>query len=277
MVKRVYSIILILALLACPAAADNEARRETVRLPIVMYHHISTQPARWNEYVVSVDEFASDMDYLSSHGWHSVSVRQLLDWYDGKFEMPEKPFMLTFDDGCDSTAAYAEPILAEHGFTGVVAVIGSVCQRYSEFEEHEPEYSNLSWQDAAQLARRGIIEVQCHTWDMHELYPRNGCARRRGESLAPYRRALSEDLSRYLQGCEKYGVDAVPSIAFPYGSFSSDTVDVVRDMGFLAAFTCSECVNVLTGERDELFLLSRFNRPHGPGSGKFFAPWEEKS
>ena len=278
MLKRIFSIILILALLPVfPAAAEDEPEREAVRLPIVMYHHISKDPARWNEYVVSVDEFASDMEYLDSHGWQSVSVRQLLDWYDGKFEMPEKPFMLTFDDGCDSTAAYAEPIAAEHGFTGVVAVIGSVCQRYSEYDEHEPEYSNLSWQDAAQLARRGVIEVQCHTWDMHELYPRNGCARRRGESLAQYRRALSEDLSRYLQACEKYGVDAVPSIAFPYGAFNSDTIDVVRDMGFLAAFTCSEQVNVLTDEPDELFRLARFNRPHGTSSGKFFAAWEEKS
>lgn len=277
MEKRVFSIILILALLlTCTAAAEDAQEPEPVRLPIVMYHHISKDPARWNDYVVSVDEFASDMDYLAAHGWHSVSVRQLLDWYDGKFEMPEKPFMLTFDDGCDSTAAYAEPIVAGHGFTGVVAVIGSVCQLYSEFDEHEPEYDSLSWQDAAELASRGVIEVQCHTWDMHELYPRNGCARRRGEGLTQYRRTLSEDLSKYLQACEKYGVDAVPSIAFPYGSFNSDTIDAVRDMGFLAAFTCSEWTNVLTGEPDELFRLARFNRPHGVSSEKFFAGWEEK-
>ncbi len=275
--KRVFSMIICLALLLpCTASAD-EPERERVRLPVVMYHHISKDPARWNEYVISLDEFTADMDYLASHGWQSVSVRQLLDWYDGKFEMPEKPFMLTFDDGCDSTELYAEPVVAEHGFTGVVAVIGSVCQRFSEFEEHEPEYSNLSWQDAADMAERGVIEVQCHTWNMHELYPRNGCARRRGESLGEYRRALSTDLSRYLQGCEQYGVDAVPSIAFPYGAFNSDTIDVVRDMGFQAAFTCSELVNELTGDPEELFLLSRFNRPHGVSSGNFFSAWEENA
>lgn len=275
--RRVFSIIFCLALLLPCAAAADEPERESVRLPVVMYHHISKDPARWNEYVISLDEFTSDMDYLSAHGWQSVSVRELLDWYDGKFEMPEKPFMLTFDDGCDSTELYAEPIVASHGFTGVVAVIGSVCQRFSEFEEHEPEYSNLSWQDAADMAARGVIEVQCHTWNMHDLYPRNGCAKKRGESLGEYRLALSTDLSRYLQGCEKYGVDAVPSIAFPYGAFNSDTIDVVRDMGFRAAFTCSEQVNVLTGEPDELFLLSRFNRPHGVGSENFFSVWEENA
>ena len=277
MKKRVFSIILIFAVLLSFPASAEEQEPEAVRLPIVMYHHISKDPARWNEYVVSADEFAADMDYLASHGWQSVSVRQLLDWYGGNFEMPEKPFMLTFDDGCDSTAAYAEPIVAAHGFTGVVAVIGSVCQRFAGIDEHEPEYSNLSWQDASEMAARGVIEVQCHTWDMHELYPRNGCARRRGESLYEYRRALSTDLSKYLQACEQYGVAAVPSIAFPYGAFSSDTIDVVRDMGFLAAFTCSEKINLLTGEPDELFLLSRFNRPHGVGSEKFFSNWEENT
>lgn len=273
--KRVFSMFLIFAaLLSCPVRAEEP---EALRLPIVMYHHISKDPARWNEYVVSVDEFAADMDYLAAHGWHSVSVRQLLDWYEGNFELPEKPFMLTFDDGCDSTAAYAEPIVAAHGFTGVVAVIGSVCQRFSGFDEHVAEYSNMSWQDAAEMAARGVFEVQCHTWDMHGLYPRRGCARRRGESLAEYRRALSTDLSRYLQGCQQYGVAAVPSIAFPYGAFGPDTVDVVRDMGFLAAFTCSEKVNELRGEGGELFRLSRFNRPHGVGSEKFFSRWEKNA
>jgi peptidoglycan/xylan/chitin deacetylase (PgdA/CDA1 family) len=259
-------------LLSVPASAEGE---ECVSLPIVMYHHISVNSAKWNDYVVSLDEFRADMDYLASNGWHSVSVDELLSWYDGEFDMPEKPFMLTFDDGFESTLAYAEPIVADHGFTGVVAVIGSVCDKFTQYDEHYPELSNLSWEDAAAMAQRGVIDVQCHTWDMHALHPRRGCSRKSGESAEQYRQALTEDLSRFLQGCGEHGLDIAPAIAYPYGAFSGETEEIVREMGFRAAFTCDEKINRLTGDDGELYRLARFNRPHGVSSEKFFSVWEK--
>lgn len=275
MKKRLLSAFLISALLlSLPVFADREKRK--VRLPIVMYHHISVDSAQWNDYVVSVSEFESDMDYLAENGYQSISVKDLLAWYRGEFKMPEKPFMLTFDDGFESTLAYAEPIVAEHGFTGVVALIGSACEKFTQCGEHDPEWSNLSWEDAAGMAARGVMELQCHTWNMHELHPRNGCGRKKGESMSQYRLILSTDLSKFLYECEQHGLDIVPTIAYPYGAFDSDTTDVVRDMGFLAAFTCDEKINVLKGEEKELFRLARFNRPHGVSSENFFASWEEK-
>ena len=268
-----------LLLLLCMFFSGSEQVRaeegDIVRLPVVMYHHISRKPESWNNYVVSVDEFERDMRYLAENGWKSVSMRQLLDWYQGKFEMPEKAFMITFDDGFESTKAYAAPILEAYGFNAVVAVIGSVCEKFSICDEHHAELSNLSWEDAVELAQSGTFEFQCHTWDMHAYSPRFGCNKLPRESVATYRRNLSTDLSRFLTACAGRGLDILPSIAYPYGAYDSDTTDVVRDMGFLAAFTCDERVNELRGEEEELFHLARYNRPHGPGSEKFFSKWEK--
>ena len=185
--------------------------------------------------------------------------------------------MITFDDGFESTAAYAEPLLARYGFCGIVAVIGSVCEKFSGLDEHDPEHSNLSWEEAREMARRGVIEVQCHTWDLHTRRSRDGCARRSGETELAYRYALSGDLSRFLTESEKNGVELVPSIAYPFGSFDGSTTDAVRDMGFLAAFTCTEKKNCLTGDASELYDLGRYNRPHGVSSENFFRKWEENS
>ncbi len=264
-------------LLSFPQASADEKEDDVIKLPVVMYHHISKRSKAWNNYVVSPEEFTADMDYLKQNGWQSISVKNLLDWYSGKFEMPEKPFMLTFDDGFESTLAYAEPIVAEHGVTGVVAIIGSVCGKFSGCDEPDPELSNMSWEDAAGMAERGVIEVQCHTWDMHGLSARKGCSRMKNEGLEQYRARLSADLSRFLKECELNGVDIVPTIAYPYGAFNSDTTDVVRDMGFMAAFTCDQYINELRGDEEELFRIARFNRPHGVSSEKFFSSWEEKA
>ena len=274
MKKSVISMVLILLLLLplLPVGAE-----EPLRLPIVMYHHISENPRQWNDYVISPGEFESDLRCLRELGYETVSVSQLLDWQAGKFQMPEKPCMLTFDDGFESTRAYAEPLLEQYGFCGVVAVIGAVCEKFSQVEGNKPDTDNMSWEEAAEMARRGVIEVQCHTWDMHSLHPRKGCDRQRGEDAEVYRAALAADLDRFLSGCREQGVALQPAIAYPYGSYCEETTRTVRELGFLAAFTCTETVNLLHGDAAELYDLGRYNRPHGVSSEKFFRKWEENA
>lgn len=266
--------ILILSLLS-GMLIPCRANEETVKLPVVMYHHISVQPEQLNDYVLSLEEFVSDMDYLRENGWNSVSIEQLAAWSRGETEMPEKPFMITFDDGFESTLSYAEPVLREHGFTAALAIIGSVCERFSELDEHYPEWSNISWEEAAALSQRGTVEIQCHTWSMHALSPRRGCARKWGESDAEYDAALRADLSRFLDECKAHGVNITPSIAYPYGEFSENTREIVQSLGFLAAFTCDEKVAELERKPEALYSIARFNRPHGISSENFFKKWEE--
>ena len=275
MLKRIFAWLLLPLLLVSPARA---AEKKSIDLPVVMYHHISKDPARWNDYVLSPEELECDLRWLRAHGYEAVRVSELLAWQDGRFEMPEKPVMITFDDGYESTQDYAEPLLRQYGYCGVVAVIGSVCEAFSALDEHDAELSNLSWEDVRAMAERGTIEVQCHTWDLHTLWPRRGCGRIRGESDADCRAALTKDLRRFLKESEAHGIQLVPAIAYPYGSYDKTvTADAVCALGFRAAFTCTEKVNRLTGDAAELYDLGRYNRPHGVTSEKFFAKWEENS
>ena len=274
MLRRIFVFLVLPLTLLGMSHAEAQ---ETVKLPIVMYHHISHNPDRWNDYVISEAEFESDLKWLAQNGYESISVTDLLAWTEGKFTMPEKPCMITFDDGFESTAAYAEPLLQEYGFCAVVAVIGSVCEKFSALNEHDPELSNLSWEDAKAMAQRGVIEVQCHTWDMHQMGQRLGCRKLAGESEQQYRYILSQDLSRFLARCRIHEAEIIPTIAFPYGAYSRETIAAVRDFGFRAAFTCTEEINYLTGEADELYLLGRYNRVHGISSENFFKKWQENS
>ena len=250
------------------------AEKESIALPIVMYHHISNDPDKWNKYVISVEEFRSDMEYLKANGWESISFSELLAWEKGEFEMPAKPFMISFDDGFTSTAAYAEPIMKELGFKGVAAIIGNVCDEFSKNGENDAELSSLSWEKAREMADRGVIELQCHTWNLHKSTKPIGCSRKKGESDKDYRYRLSSDLSKFLFNCRKNDVPLVMSLAYPFGAYEEQSVEIVRDMGFQGAFTCTEEINILTGEPSELYYLGRFNRPHGVFSENFFKKWE---
>ena len=269
--------IYLLCLLLLPPLDISAAEEDCVALPIVMYHHVSRRSRSWNDYVISEEEFRSDMEYLHNNGWTSINVKELLLWQAGDFTMPEKPMMITFDDGFASVVEYAEPIMKEYGFVGTVALIGSVCEKYSESGEYDPEWSDLSWEMAAEMAERGVLSIQCHSWDMHSMDRALGCAKRKGESVSDYRRRLSSDLSKFLTACDKRGIETVGAIAYPFGAYDENTTQVIRDMGFAAAFTCTEEINLLTGDREQLYYLGRFNRPHGISSENFFGKWENNA
>ena len=270
-----FAVCLSLLFAALPFRASGTD--EGVKLPVVMYHDISRNPAAWGAYVISEAELEADLQWLKAHGYETVSVRNLLDWEAGNFTMPDKPCMITFDDGACSVEAYAEPLLKKYGFCAAAAVIGKVCSQFSENGEHDAELSNLSWEAAREMAERGTIEVICHTWDMHRLSPRKGCSRMRGESETAYREALTRDLGRFLEESADRGVYLTEAIAYPFGAYSHATLAAAEEFGFRAGFTCDEKVNRLTRAEGELLRIGRFNRPHGAAGEKIFRVWEESS
>ena len=109
-----------LAALTAPARAEPDE----VTLPAVMYHHIDADAASSGAYVITPETFESDLRWLRVHGYESVSVRELLDWEAGTGSLPEKPVLLTFDDGQESFHAWALPLLEKYGMCAVAAVVG---------------------------------------------------------------------------------------------------------------------------------------------------------
>ncbi len=269
MLKRIW-LILLSAIIILQTEFIRVQGSETVKLPILMYHQISPNPNSWNDYVISPDEFHNDMEYIKRLGWESIGINELISWQKGEFEMPEKPVMITFDDGFKSLIKYGEPILEEFGYKAVAAIIGSICETYSVNNDYPGEWDYMGWDEIREMTQRGIIEIQCHSWDLHSMKSNLGCGRKWGESANAYRRRLSEDLSKFITEIERNKIDFSYTIAFPYGAFDSNTLEVVKDMGFAAAFTCTEEINVLTGDAEQLYYLGRFNRPHGISSEKYF-------
>jgi hypothetical protein len=95
-------------------------------LPIVMYHQLTADKSKAGKYVLTLEQFEKDLIYLKENGYVSVTLNQLFDFANGISDLPEKPFMITFDDGCETIYSYALPLLEKYGFNAVCFVIGSV-------------------------------------------------------------------------------------------------------------------------------------------------------
>ena len=169
--KRVFCLFFAL-LFVCPAAAEEEG----TRLPVIMYHHISADPARAGDYVVTPELLEGDLRWLSERGYTAVGLEDILNCRAGLGGLPEKPVLITFDDGQQSVLAYALPLLEKYDMRAVAAVVGAYCDAEEGAAARSPEYSYLSWAEVAELAASGRFDIACHTQDMHrESSPRRGC------------------------------------------------------------------------------------------------------
>lgn len=268
----VLGVLIRTAGLASETSAQPSVAAQERELPVIMYHQLTDTAAQAGEYVLTARQFEADMRYICSRGYTSVTTQQLIDYAHGRAELPEKPILITFDDGYESFLPYALPVLEELNMYAVVSVIGSVVQTYTDKPDHNVQYSHLSWDAIAQLATNPHVEIGNHTYDLHKLDTgRRGCKIKPGEDETAYKAMLTQDLTRVQELIQQYTGTAPKTFAYPFGLRCSQSEEVLRELGFQIVLTCAERVNHITNQSaDWLCSIGRFNRPSGTTSEQFF-------
>lgn len=83
---------------------------ETKKVPILMYHSVLKSSNGKNDYIVSPDQIEKDLIYIKDNGYQTVTTNDLINFVDGKGKLPEKPVVLTFDDGNYNNYSYVYPL-----------------------------------------------------------------------------------------------------------------------------------------------------------------------
>jgi len=92
--------------------------------PILLYHHIgpsSSQVA--STYYVAPEDFESQMKALHDWGYTSISISQLVEAITHGARLPNRPVVITFDDGDLDVFINAYPVMQKYGFSGVVYIV----------------------------------------------------------------------------------------------------------------------------------------------------------
>lgn len=225
-----------------------------------MYHAVLN--SRTGVYIVSEAQLESDLKELKAHGYEFVFPSEVVDYVYGKGSLPNKPIMLTFDDGHYNNLYYALPLLIKYRAKANINVVG----RFSDYTTRSgdidnPNYSHLTWAEIATLWNSGYVEIGNHTYDMHNYEPRYGIAPKTGEGEEDYRASLSADVKR-LQDKIYDAAGRYPTVfAYPFGKYNDTARDVLDSLGFTMKMTCIEGVNVIKkGDVERLSFIRRYNR-----------------
>lgn len=244
-------------------AVQSTADVQTIKLPIVMYHHVLKEQARLNKYTVSPAELRCDFEYIKAQGYTAVLPSELIEYCEKGTPLPKRPIMISFDDGHESFYEYVYPMLREYGYKAVFSPVGVYTDRYSTQEDHHISYSHCTWSELKELQQSGLVEIENHSYNLHEnKNGRHGSKKKQGESDGEYRKVLLDDIGKMQDECENFLGVRPNTFTYPYGQISAEALPILKEMGFKAALICQEKFNYLTGEPEELYHLNRFNRAH---------------
>lgn len=238
-----------------------------VRVPILMYHSILKDGARQGKYVISPDVLGADLDYLKKEGYETITVSDLLAYVDGSGQLPAKPVMITFDDGYYNNYVYAYPLLKDRGMRAVISIIGYQTDFFSQNGQENAYWSHLKLEHLS--AMQDVIEVQNHSWNLHEYGERRGCLRRRGEDQSSYANFLRQDTEQTQELLTEAGLPTPQCYTYPFGACSDESEQILKDMGFLCTLGCEERVNTVTRDPECLYEMGRFNRPTGMSTAAY--------
>jgi peptidoglycan/xylan/chitin deacetylase (PgdA/CDA1 family) len=139
-----------------PTLAPRGPMSAPFELPVLMYHDVSA--ARLDDDYraksnVTPAGFSTQLDYLQCAGYMTITPSQLADAIDGRGGLPEKPVILTFDDGYTDHYTEVFPRLKERGMTAAFSII-------SGFVEGGGDYA--SWTQIKEMSDAGM-EIMSHT------------------------------------------------------------------------------------------------------------------
>lgn len=255
---------IILSILCCTlgfnliySRADTE---NGIFLPVIMYHSIIDDASQTNDYVVTPQIVENDFKYLKSHGYEAVTIQDLLDYIQNDVKLPEKPVLITVDDGFYNNYCYLVPLLQKYDYSAIISFVGEYTDITAVNDPHVPEYSYCTWEDIKNMLDTNTIELGNHTYSMHDNSVRKGCSKLSYETEEQYKSVLISDVGKLQQEFHEH-IGKTPKVfAYPFGYISKESVPILKKLGFKATLNCYEKPNYIVKDLNCLFGLNRYNR-----------------
>ena len=213
----------------------TDAMTTVSMIPILLYHSVADRPSDFiAPYTVSPATFRRHLDAVAALGATTLTVSGLLA-ARGSGTLPERPVLVTFDDGYRDTLTNAAPALVERGMSATTYVTTGVVGSVSPGGD-----PMLTWPQIGELAGMGH-EIGAHS----QTHPQLDTL-----SVGAMRREIAGSRARLQAGT---GLP-IESFAYPHGYSDARVRRAVREAGYTSAASVK---NALSSPEDPLFTLAR--------------------
>ena len=237
-----------------PKAASSSGK--SVQVPVLMYHDVSYLGRGYSK---TPEIFEQQMRELKDAGFHTVFFSQVVDYVENGTPLPEKPIVITFDDGYATNYTYVYPILQKLGMKIELSTIG-VAIRYADW--------GLRWDQIREMVDSGLVAIEPHTYDLHSsTAARTSMLKNPSESWADYVTLVGDDTRKVLDQITTE-VGTTPQVfTYPLGKHNAMTEAIVHRLGCKVSLTTKDGVaRVVQGDPSSLRLMDRIGMDFRNGS-----------
>lgn len=264
------AVLLGLCVLVAVVAVPRTPAAQTADVAILMYHAFTENEAETTSVCTLASEFERQLSALRDAGYTSVGYADLIEFVNGKGKLPEKPLLISIDDGYQNNLDLAAPLLEKYGFCANIAVIGVSIGHTTYKDTDIPIMPHFSLEDARPWIKRGVLTVTTHSYDMHQIAAvdgndcRHGVLQMPGEAEPDYIAALTQDYTHAQEQLAGLPGKVLPVFTYPFGAYSELSERVLQEQGVQVTVTIADGANRLVkGEPETLRLLRRINVPAG--------------
>lgn len=227
----------VLSLPAAPLPTLHPASLKA-RVPVMMYHDIL--PGKKVLYDLTPQELRKHFELIKSSKMTPISLDRLIAHLRTGSPLPEKPILLTFDDGYGGHYQYAYPLLKEYGYPAVFSI-------HTSWVGVNTGRTHLSWQQLKTMADDPLVTIASHTKTHPALTKLSD--QKLTQEIVESKKILESKLER-----------PVHYFTYPYGNYDSRVKQAVVKANYLAAIAFEAPTEGFANQSEDLFSLARFEK-----------------
>lgn len=185
---------------------------QDMNIPVLCYHDVTPNNPDNNGLLISPEKFKEQLQYLKDNNYTPITLDELYDYLRNNKEIPEKPVVITFDDGYKGNYEYAYPLLKEFKFPATMFIISNYVGG-ADF---------MTTEQLKEMSNNGI-EIESHTSKHDDLSKLNETEQ-------------VETLKNAKTSLEKIIGKPVNFVAYPFGRHNSDTRIAAEKAGYKLGF-----------------------------------------
>lgn len=189
-----------------------------LQVPVIFYHHIQPQADAIANKQTSVSTdltyFEQQLAYLNDHGYTSISALDLVNALRNHAGLPSKSIVVTLDDGYGDLYTNAFPLIKRYNIHVSVLIASGLVGN--------PGF--VTWDQLNDMKNSGLVYFIDHSWSHYSV------------GLADINK-IHYEIETARNQIEQYLGQKVDLFGYPYGTFTSPEIEVLREDNFLGAFS----------------------------------------
>lgn len=217
---------------------EINSRARLARVPVVMYHDI--RPDKQVFFDVTPEEFEQHLKLIQQKGLTPITLDQLVTHLRTGLPLPEKPILLTFDDGYEGHYTYVYPLLKKYNYPAVFSI-------YTDKIDKRLGRPAVTWDQLKEMVADPLVTIASHSVTHRVMTTL---------TEAEVQREVRES-KRILEA--KLGVP-IRYFTYPEGGYNAQVAKAVQEAGYASALTMNDADERLAGQSESLLAIGRFGQ-----------------